>query len=110
LPSSGVAKRFVPSAIVARDVAQSAIVAKGAVAVRHCQLGEPTERAAAPPPGHVAAPVLVGRRVCPIIGVHRHGIDGRPEVDHHQSAHVARRTPKLGQSSTVSTRGILGVL
>lgn len=78
--SAGVAERFVPSAAVARDVAQPALAAEGAV----------------------AATVLVGRRVRPVAGVHRHGIDGRPEADHHQGAHVARRAAQFGQPSTVS--------
>lgn len=54
-----------------------------------------------PAPGCVAAPVVVGRRVRPVTGVHRHGFDGRPEADHRQGAHVACGTPQLGQSSNV---------
>jgi len=102
--SAGVAERFVPSAAVARDVAQPALAAEGAVAVRRFRRRRPAARGAAPPPGRVAATVLVGRRVRPVAGVHRHGVDGRPEADHHQGAHVARRTAQFGQPSTVSPR------
>lgn len=66
--------------------------------------GPATATAAATTVGPVAAPVrlLVGRRVRPVAGVHRHGLDGRPEADHRQGAHVARRTAQLGRPANVS--------
>lgn len=54
-----------------------------------------------PASGSVAPPVVVGRRVGPVTGVHRYGLDGRPEVDHRQGAHVASGTAQLGQPSNV---------
>lgn len=62
-----------------------------------------TATATATTVGPVAAPVrlLVGRRVRPVAGVHRHGLDGRPEADHRQGAHVASRTAQLGRPANV---------
>jgi len=88
-------------------VAQPAVARRAGLAFRgrdgH-RLGEPqldVRFGTQPAPGRVAAPVVVGRRVRPVTGVHRHGFDGRPEADHRQDAHVARGTAQLGQPSNV---------
>lgn len=125
--SPGVADRFLPSSSggggvdrVVRVVARPAVAQGAADAARDPQLPvvaappttttrrrrrRPQPAAAAPPRRDAVAAavaVLVGRRVRPVAGVHRHGLDGRPEADHRQGAHVARGTAQPGQPQDVS--------
>lgn len=124
--SPGVADRFVPSSGVDGDrvvhvrgpgavtqpaFAQSAKVPDcGREPELHAAPAPPTTRRRSqqsppPPPAtpsprrdrDAAAAVLVGRRVRPVVSVHRHGLDGRPEADHCQGAYVARGTAQPGQ-------------
>lgn len=98
----------------AGPVAQPAVAraAAAGLAVRRLRVRSGRPRRGAPAAaagGPVAAPVPVGRRVRPVAGVHRHGLDGRPEADHRQGAHVARRTAQPGRPANVMIRSVFSI-